>query len=181
MILSHINSYSQSLTKFRLISLFLCCYLHQRLIVVIRNYMNKSTKINLDEYTIASSDLFSDQEIREFLLQLVKKKQELLSKSQGRIVSGEIIHDSNEMADELDMASVNVEQSVILKLLDREQHQLSQINHALNKIASGDYGYCEGTGDPIPKKRLALNPWTRYSVGYQETLEKNNRNSTPPS
>ena len=129
------------------------------------------SSLDLDSYEIAQSDLFSDKELKEFLTQLVSKKNQLLAKSHQRIAGGEIIHDSNELADELDIASVNVEQTVIFKLLDREQRQLAQINHAIKKIETGDFGYCEGTGDPIPKKRLLITPWTRYSVAYQENLE----------
>ncbi len=42
----------------------------------------------------------------------------------------------------------------------------------MDKITSGDFGYCEGTGDPIPKKRLELAPWVRYSVEFLEQKEK---------
>ena len=80
--------------------------------------------------------------------------------------------DAGELADEVDIASANVEQNVTFKLLDRDRRLLSEINRAIQKIASGDYGYCEGTGEVIPKKRLQLTPWTRYSVRHQEQLER---------
>ena len=54
----------------------------------------------------------------------------------------------------------------------KERKLLNQIELALRKIAEEEYGFCEGTGEPISKKRLALRPWTRYSIEYKEELER---------
>ena len=43
---------------------------------------------------------------------------------------------------------------------------------SLEKMHTGEYGVCEGTDEPIGFKRLELRPWTRYSVGYKEMLER---------
>lgn len=125
-----------------------------------------------EDYEIADSDLFSSDEIIEFLKVLVENKEEILDKTKSTIDSGTIQLDTNEMADEVDLASASIEQSLTLKLLDRDRHQLNEIERAIDKIAVGDYGYCEGTGEAIPKRRLELSPWTRYSVKHQERLEK---------
>ena len=37
---------------------------------------------------------------------------------------------------------------------------------------SGEYGLCEGTGEPIPRARLELRPWARYSVEHKMVLER---------
>ena len=112
---------------------------------------------------------------------LVQRKEEITTKLQERVSSGDIVLDRNEMADEVDLASANVEQRVTFKLLDRDRRLLSEIEYAINKIATGDYGYCEGTGEVIPKKRLELTPWARYSVRYKEQLEKTKRLSETSS
>lgn len=125
-----------------------------------------------EDYEIADSDLFSEEEIIKFLEMLATEKESILSKTKKTIDSGTIALDTNEMADEVDLASAAIEQSLTLKLLDRDRHQLNEIERAIDKIAVGDFGYCEGTGDPIPKRRLELSPWTRYSVKFQEQLEK---------
>ena len=125
-----------------------------------------------DDYEIADSDLFSNEEINTFLGMLHDAKEDILIKTKSKIASGDIKLDTNEMADEVDQATAAIEQSLTLKLLDRDRHQLNEIERAIDKVAVGDFGYCEGTGDPIPKRRLELSPWTRYSVKYQEQLEK---------
>ena len=76
------------------------------------------------------------------------------------------------MMDEVDLATVTIEQDLTFRLLDRERRLLSEIDHALMKMKNGDFGYCEGTGEPIPKRRLELTPWTRHSVKHKEQLEK---------
>ena len=126
----------------------------------------------LEDHEIADSDDFSHQDLRSFLIMLLSAKKQLLEKSRARIRSGEIQLDTNEMADEVDLASASVEQNLTFKFLDRDRRQVAEINRAIEKISTGDYGYCEGTGEPIPKKRLELTPWTRYSVRHQEHLEK---------
>ena len=40
------------------------------------------------------------------------------------------------------------------------------------KFEEGEYGVCEGMGEPISYKRLELRPWTRYSVEYKEQVER---------
>lgn len=128
--------------------------------------------IDLSQYEIESSPDFSRADLLQFLTSLVRAKNEILARSKERIDGGEIALDHNEMTDQVDMASMSVEQNVIFKLLDRDRQLLAEINRAIKKIETGDYGYCEGSGDVIPHKRLELTPWTRYSVQYQEQLEK---------
>lgn len=75
-------------------------------------------------------------------------------------------------ADEVDQASLVTDQAYLLKLADKERKLLAQIDHALRKLDNGDdYGICEGTGEPIGKKRLMARPWTRHSIAYKEQLE----------
>jgi DnaK suppressor protein len=121
---------------------------------------------------IGESDLFSAEELAIFHQALSDAKENLIAKAKHAMKSGSIKLDTNEMMDEVDLASATVEQNLTFRLLDRERKLLHEIDHALKKIKSGDYGYCEGTGEPIPKRRLELAPWTRHSVKHKEYLEK---------
>ena len=124
------------------------------------------------EDTMAKSDLFTYEELKIFREALLKEREKLLFKAREAVKAGSIKVDTNEMMDEVDLASVTIEQDLTFRLLDRERKLLAEIEHALNKIRSGDFGYCEGTGEPIPKRRLELTPWTRHSVKHKEQLEK---------
>ena len=117
-------------------------------------------------------DLFSAEELDMFKELLEAERTKLLAKAKRLVEEGNIQIDKNEMMDEVDQASAMVEQNLTFRLLDRDRKLLDEIEHALAKIETGDYGYCEGTGDPIPKRRLELRPWCRHSVKYKEKLER---------
>ncbi len=127
--------------------------------------------MSTDSKQIASA-LFSKEEIKHFKELLTVEKQKLMHKARQAMESGNIQLDKNEMMDEVDLASATIEQNLTFKLLDRDRKLLSEIEHALQKIETGDYGYCEGTGEPIPKRRLEVRPWCRHSVKYKELLER---------
>ncbi len=84
----------------------------------------------------------------------------------------EALADSTVMPDETDMAQRSTEQAYLIRFADKERKLLTEIEHALDKMRSGEYGVCEGTDEPIGYKRLELRPWTRYSVGYKEQMER---------
>ena len=121
---------------------------------------------------IHQSDIFSEEELRTFLEALKKERAALLDKAKAAVDAGNIALDKDEMYDEVDLASATVDQNLTFRLLDRDRKLLNEIDHAIHKIQTGEYGYCEGTGEPIPKRRLELRPWCRHSVKYKEQLEK---------
>lgn len=67
------------------------------------------------------------------------------------------------------------ERETALRVYGNESEELYEIDQALKRIEEGNYGVCEGTGKPIPKKRLEAFPTARYCVEYQAELEKSAR------
>ncbi len=61
-----------------------------------------------------------------------------------------------------------------LNIAGYESEQLLEIDDALDRIKRGTYGICEGSGKPIPKKRLEAFPAARFCIEHQEQLEKEN-------
>ncbi|AUX48939.1 molecular chaperone DnaK [Sorangium cellulosum] len=82
---------------------------------------------------------------------------------------------SREVGDEMDEANAEGATSLTSKLLERDVRVLAEIDRALAKMKEGTYGMCEGTGEPIGYRRLRLRPWARYSVAYQEQIEREER------
>ncbi len=115
---------------------------------------------------------FTAQELDKFKAMLLEHRETILEKAKQLIASGNIEIDRTEMTDEVDLASATIEQNLQFRLLDRDRKLLSEIEHALTKINTGEFGYCEGTGEMIPKRRLELRPWTRHSVKYKEQIER---------
>jgi len=85
---------------------------------------------------------------------------------------GEAVEDQDRLPDDVDLASRHADQAFLLRFADKEHKLLRQINLALTKLETGEYGVCEGTGEPIGYARLKIRPWTRYSVQYKEELER---------
>ena len=71
-----------------------------------------------------------------------------------------------------DIETDNFGMECTLGLMYGEKQLLKEIDAALQRIEDGTYGICEGSGKPIPKKRLEALPWTRYCVEYASSLEK---------
>lgn len=71
-----------------------------------------------------------------------------------------------------DAGSDAYDRDFALSLLGKEQDALYEINEALKRIETGTYGVCEGTAAKIPEERLEAMPFARYSVTYQEKIER---------
>lgn len=101
---------------------------------------------------------------REILGDMSAMEREALRSSGGSNLSTLPIH----MAD---MGTDNYEQEFTLGLVETERRLLREINLALAKIQNGSFGICEGTGKPISKARLEVQPWARYSIEYAKQME----------
>jgi DnaK suppressor protein len=119
----------------------------------------------------------SPQEVQLLKQKLLDLREELNTKAKARKAEGMYEISRDDLADEGDLASVETAQDVGLKLAEHERNKLNMVEKALAKIEAGDgdYGLCEGTGDPIGFRRLELQPWVLYSTRYQEELEKGRR------
>ena len=126
----------------------------------------------MSDNTNENDAYLTQEDLEHFRKLLTEEKEKILAKARETLKSGSINLDRDEMFDEVDLASVTIEQNLTFKLLDRERKLLGEINKALAKIDTGEYGYCEGTGEPIPKRRLEVRPWCKYSVKYKEQLER---------
>ena len=71
-----------------------------------------------------------------------------------------------------DIGSENFEQEFTLSLLENEVKVIQEIDHALGRIRSGNFGKCEECEDEIPKERLKAIPYVRHCVACARKLEK---------
>ncbi len=74
----------------------------------------------------------------------------------------------SERLGEDDEAQHSHEEFISLRLNGMEYAQLRQIEEALDRIESGDFGHCLSCERPIPAKRLEAIPWAKYCVRCQE-------------
>ena len=71
-----------------------------------------------------------------------------------------------------DSGTDNFDRDMALGMLSSDQEAMFEIEEALLRIEKGTYGICELTGKKIPKTRLDVNPWARFTVEAQGQLEK---------
>ena len=78
--------------------------------------------------------------------------------------------------DDADLANLEVTQSALTKLGNRERKLLEKIEYALAKFGEGDdtgtYGICEYSGEEIPVARLRARPEAQYTVEAKEEMER---------
>ncbi len=117
-------------------------------------------------------ELFTSEDLEHFERMLLAEKKKIVDNAKAAVRGGSIRLDKDEMMDEVDLASATIAQNLTFRLLDRDRKMLAEIEHALEKIKAGEYGFCEGTGEAIPRRRLEIAPWTRHSVKHKEHLER---------
>jgi DnaK suppressor protein len=77
--------------------------------------------------------------------------------------------------DEADVADYKIQIEQQASAIHRLHIQKRALETALNRIDSGDYGYCEETGDEIGLPRLKANPTARLSLDAQDRMERQKR------
>ena len=79
---------------------------------------------------------------------------------------------SLELNDEGDHASVNNNAMIESAIVHQQEQELREINIALGKIASREYGICEMCEDDIGFQRLKVKPHAIYCIDCREIVEK---------
>jgi len=115
----------------------------------------------------ASAYMNADQ-LAFFRSRLEAMRDEMLSNAAN---TGAALKENENFADPNDRASMEEEHMLEQRVRDRERKQLKKINAALKRIESGEYGWCEETGDPIGLQRLLARPTAEYSIEAQERHE----------
>lgn len=74
-----------------------------------------------------------------------------------------------------DRASSETDWGIELRTRDRQRKLISKIDAALRRIDTGDYGYCEVTGEPISLQRLEARPIATMTIDAQERHERDEK------
>jgi DnaK suppressor protein len=73
--------------------------------------------------------------------------------------------------DPADRATIEEEHALELRTRDRERKLLKKVQQSILSIDSGDYGWCEETGEPIGIPRLLARPTATLSLEAQQRRE----------
>ena len=78
----------------------------------------------------------------------------------------------DDLKDDMDLASSELDQSMVYRFRDRERNLLKKVEKALLKIEEGNYGICENCEETIDIKRLEVRPVTELCITCKEEQEK---------
>jgi len=127
-----------------------------------------------DAYRPSDDESFmNDRQKDYFRRKLLDWKQDILRESQGTL--NHLQEDDKNLPDVADRASSETEKALELRTRDRQRKLISKIDGALRKIDTGEYGYCEDTGEPINIRRLDARPIATLSLEAQERHERDER------
>ncbi|HVE88973.1 MAG TPA: RNA polymerase-binding protein DksA [Burkholderiaceae bacterium] len=114
------------------------------------------------------ADYMNSEQLAYFKHRLQQMEGELL---QNADETTEHLRESVIVPDPADRATIEEEHALELRTRDRERKLIKKVQQALARIESGEYGYCEETGDPIGIPRLLARPTATLSLEAQQRRE----------
>ena len=117
---------------------------------------------------MSEKDYMNKAQLAFFRLKLVTLKEDLLKNASE---TTEHLRENILVPDPADRATIEEEHALELRTRDRERKLLKKVEQALARIESGEYGWCEETGEPIGLSRLIARPTANLSLEAQERRE----------
>lgn len=138
------------------------------------------SKANVSDFDIDDSYVPGDDEpfmnerqLKFFEKQLVDWKNSILAEAQGTL--NQLQDGPMREPDLNDRASSETDWGIELRTRDRQRKLIAKIDAALRRIAEGEYGYCQVTGEPISLARLRARPIATMTLEAQERHERQER------
>jgi DnaK suppressor protein len=110
-------------------------------------------------------------QLKKFKSLLTEKRDEIVKKARLTLEQ-DMTLDTDDLPDEMDLASSEYLQSFTFRLRGREKVFLEKIQKALLKIEDGSFGTCEECGEEISLKRLEARPETNLCIRCKEDQER---------
>lgn len=114
---------------------------------------------------------------RAIEVKLKEQRQELVKKRLGNEESWQNLH-RNEI--EFEESATNEYLAASLEQVDKQdKRKMEEIDLALTKLQSEQYGICEICGEEISEKRLEALPWTTKCIDCAAEMEKTSHMVNP--
>jgi DnaK suppressor protein len=111
----------------------------------------------------------NEVQLAYFRVKLVSLKLEIQSNAVD--TTEHLREDTVVVPDPADRATIEEEHALELRTRDRERKLLKKIEQSIMRIDSGDYGYCDETGESIGVGRLLARPTATLSLEAQQRRE----------
>ena len=117
---------------------------------------------------MSEKDYMNDAQLAFFRDRLQQLEKELLKNADE---TTEHLRETVLVPDPADRATIEEEHALELRTRDRERKLLKKVQQSLLSIDSGEYGWCEETGEPIGVPRLLARPTATLSLEAQQRRE----------
>jgi DnaK suppressor protein len=114
-------------------------------------------------------EYMNEKQLDFFRTRLQRQKDDLLSNA-GETTE-HLREDTSIVPDPADRATIEEEHALELRTRDRERKLLKKVAQSLTRIDSGEYGFCDETGEPIGIARLLARPTATLSLEAQQRRE----------
>ena len=105
---------------------------------------------------------FTSEFLEAMRFHLVELRGELLNQSLR--LQQDLRERDNFSSDEAEQSSQMIQEYQLYITQKRIRQLLLEVDSALARLESGNFGFCEETGEPIEIERLLLMPYTRLSA-----------------
>ena len=131
--------------------------------------VKKSIMTEAQLLKMPAKDYMNEAQLAFFKDRLLKMQAEILSNA-GETT--EHLRENEVVPDPADRATIEEEHALELRTRDRERKLLKKVAQAFERVESGEYGWCEETGEPIGVGRLLARPTATLSLEAQQRREK---------
>ncbi|MYN14009.1 RNA polymerase-binding protein DksA [Pusillimonas sp. TS35] len=114
------------------------------------------------------ADYMNADQLAFFRNRLKELEQEILNNADA---TTENLRETQFVPDPADRATIEEEHALELRTRDRERKLLKKVQQSISRIDTGEYGWCEETGEPIGIPRLLARPTATLSLEAQERRE----------
>lgn len=132
---------------------------------------SEGTKAPLTEAALlkmSEKDYMNKEQLAFFKNRLEQLRDDILKNASE---TTEHLRENVLVPDPADRATIEEEHALELRTRDRERKLLKKVEQAIARIESGDYGWCEETGEAIGVSRLLARPTANLSLEAQERRE----------
>lgn len=109
-----------------------------------------------------------------------KRLNEELTQLQNNASTAEERREGSPFGKREEEATETLELEKRLALENRVRQEMAKVEHALEKIKKGTYGFCDNCGQPIDPERLEALPQANLCLKCKSLLAKNAKAAPPP-
>jgi DnaK suppressor protein len=110
------------------------------------------------------------QKLAQSLKKSLTAKREAIA-ADLRQATADLVNDEPYFTDAVDQAAAETDKNLTLQMKNRERNILFQIDEALRRIETGNFGECQQCGEAIAEARIRAFPFTTLCIDCKAELE----------